>query len=495
MATSLDIGFLLIGAFSLIFITTSNFIRDQLYLNEALFAVMFGIIIGPYCLNLVNVDMWGMDEVVVTTEITRAVIAIQVMITGAVTIPGKFIYTHYRSMIIMLIPVMLGMWFVSGSLVYLMIPSLDYIQALIVASCFTPTDPVLSSSIVQGCYAEKNVRREIRDLIAAESAGNDGLGYPFLFIAIYWMEMPIGDALRSWFLNIMLQEIALSIVLGVLIGWTVRILIKWCDKRYMVESEALHLCPLMLTFILMGSLAWMKSDDLLACFMAGCILSWDEWFQDKTASKGSFLLVLDSLLSIGVFTYIGVTMPLLMFVELSLWRLTALALLVLLLRRVPTVLCLYKCVPIIKNWREALFTGWFGPVGVGAIFYSAIATEGMGTFIVTDDGKSIAGILKPIVYFIVLSSVIIHGLTIPMVVAAQSIYRCIITPTTTTTDIEKTTNIRPAFTLTRTTTGNISEATTAVLFNEVNSSRQSSLPSPPPLHQQTKNKNNIVVSE
>ncbi|KAG2217739.1 hypothetical protein INT45_002388 [Circinella minor] len=489
MATSLDIGFLLIGAFSLIYIITSNFIRDKLYLNEALFAVMFGIIIGPHCLNLVNVDMWGIEEVVVTTEITRVVIAIQVMITGAVIIPGKFIYTHYRSMIIMLIPVMLGMWFVSGLLVYLMIPSLDYIQALIVASCFTPTDPVLSSSIVQGCYAEKNVRREIRYLIAAESAGNDGLGYPFLFIAIYWMQMPVGDALRSWFLNIMLQEIALSIVLGVLVGWIVRILIKWCDKRYMVELEALHLCPLILAFILMGSLAWMKSDDLLACFMAGCILSWDEWFQDETASRGSFLLVLDSLLSIGVFTYIGVTMPLSMFVELSLWRLTVLALLVLILRRIPTVLCLYKCDPIIKNWREALFTGWFGPVGVGAIFYSAIATEGMSTFIMTDDSKSIASILKPIVYFIVLSSVIIHGLSIPIVVVAQSIYHCIIIPTTT--DIEKTTDKRPAIAFTRTTTGNISEATTAVLFNEVDNNRQSSSP----LDQQTKIKNNIVVSE
>ena len=89
---------------------------------------MFGIIIGPHCLNLVNVDMWDIEEVAVTTEITRVVIAIQVMVTGAVTLPGKFVYTHCRSIIIMLVPVMLGMWFVSGSLVYLMIPSLDYVS-------------------------------------------------------------------------------------------------------------------------------------------------------------------------------------------------------------------------------------------------------------------------------------------------------------------------------------------------------------------------------
>lgn len=37
-----------------------------------------------------------------------------------------------------------------------------------IAACFTPTDPVLSNAIVQGPYAERNVRAGIRYLIAAE---------------------------------------------------------------------------------------------------------------------------------------------------------------------------------------------------------------------------------------------------------------------------------------------------------------------------------------
>ena len=175
-----------------------------------------------------------------------------------------------------------------------------------------------------------------------------------------------------------------------------------------------------------------------------------------------------------------------MFVELSIWRLTVLALLVLMLRRIPIVLCLYKFVPLIKNWREALFTGWFGPVGVGAIFYYAKAIEGMrDSNIITDDRKPIAGTLTPIVYFIVLSSVIIHGLSIPVVVAVQYVYRSIITPPT---DIEKATGITTTFVFKRTTTGNMSEATTAVSFNEPDISRRS----PSALGQQTKNKEDSV---
>ncbi|KAI9259617.1 Cation/H+ exchanger [Phascolomyces articulosus] len=461
MITSLDLGYLLVGAFSIVLIATSNIIRDKLYLNEALLAVVFGIIIGPYCLNLVNVDMWDIQKVSITTQVTRIVIAIQVMITGAVTLPRKFVYNNYKSMLIMLIPVMLGMWFISGSLVYFMIPYLDFIQSLLIASCFTPTDPVLSSSIVQGYFAEKNVRREIRDLIAAESAANDGLGYPFLFIAIYWMQMSVGDAFRSWVVHIMLQQIALSIILGIIIGCGARISIKWCFARSMVELEALHLYPLMISFVLMGLLTWIKSDDLLACFMAGCALSWDEWFQDETASMGSFLHVLDSLLNIGVFIYIGVTMPFSLFVDLSIWRLIVLAMLVLFFRRIPVVLGLYKTVPLINGWREALFTGWFGPIGVGAIFYYTVADANVSSSNMTEDGKPITSTLAAVVYFVVLSSVIVHGLSIPIITTSQYIYRRILLDMPLSPDVEKSTSSKTAFSFTRTTTGT-SEATTAV---------------------------------
>lgn len=43
---------------------------------------------------------------------------------------------------------------------------------------------------------------------------------------------------------------------------------------------------------------------------------------------------------------------------------------VLLLRRIPAILLLNRWVQPIRNISEALFTGWFGPIGVAAIFYS-----------------------------------------------------------------------------------------------------------------------------
>ena len=97
------------------------------------------------------------------------------------------------------------------------------------------------------------------------------------------------------------------------------------------------------------------------------------------------------------------------------------ALLVHLFRRLPAILLLYKkFIPAIHSIPEALFTGWFGPMGVGSIFYCAVAVE---TIENSDNGfifsESVAHSIEPIVYFIVLSSIIMHGLSIPVLQSAK----------------------------------------------------------------------------
>jgi NhaP-type Na+/H+ or K+/H+ antiporter len=51
-------------------------------------------------------------------------------------------------------------------------------------------------------------------------------------------------------------------------------------------------------------------------------------------------------------------------------RLIGLGILVLLFRRIPALLITYKAMPlVVKNWKEAVFMGYFGPIGVGAVYY------------------------------------------------------------------------------------------------------------------------------
>lgn len=46
---------------------------------------------------------------------------------------------------------------------------------------------------------------------------------------------------------------------------------------------------------------------------------------------------------------------------------------ILLLRRSPIMLIMEKTIPDLIGWREALFCGHFGPIGVGAVYTAIFA--------------------------------------------------------------------------------------------------------------------------
>lgn len=51
-------------------------------------------------------------------------------------------------------------------------------------------------------------------------------------------------------------------------------------------------------------------------------------------------------------------------------RLVLLGVLVLLLRRIPSTLLLYRLMPkVCKNWKEASFMGYFGPIGGSSLHF------------------------------------------------------------------------------------------------------------------------------
>lgn len=67
-----------------------------------------------------------------------------------------------------------------------------------------------------------------------------------------------------------------------------------------------------------------------------------------------------------------------------------------------------------KTYREAIFSGWFGPMGVGAVFLSIIAKEELETAYEGKEAPVSIQIISPVVLFIVFCSVIVHGTTIPL---------------------------------------------------------------------------------
>ena len=121
------------------------------------------------------------------------------------------------------------------------------------------------------------------------------------------------------------------------------------------------------------------------------------------------------LLNVAIFMYIGMIIPWQDYsnedIGLSGWRMVLLGITVILLRRPPWVIALQKFIPALKSWQQGFFAGWFGPIGVGAVYYIEVAIRSVPH---DHTREHLRRITKPVVLFCVFSSVLTHGVTIPI---------------------------------------------------------------------------------
>ena len=180
----------------------------------------------------------------ITLYFTRLVLGVQLVLAG-VQLPSKYLKTEWKSLSLLLGPGMTVMWIVTSLLVFALVPHISFLQALAVGACVTPTDPVLSNSIVKGKFADKNIPKELQKIIVAESGANDGLGYPFLFLPLYLIQHSgLGSdhstrvALGLWFGETWGYTIILSVVYGATVGWIAKELLHWAEEKKYVDRES-----------------------------------------------------------------------------------------------------------------------------------------------------------------------------------------------------------------------------------------------------------------
>ncbi|KAF9240279.1 Sodium/hydrogen exchanger family-domain-containing protein [Melanogaster broomeanus] len=416
------IAYACLGGFVVLFGMFSLFIREKLYIGEACWAFLFGVIIGPYGAGVFDPRSWANNNEqvsnAITLEVTRVVLAIGVFAIG-VELPKAYVARHWKSLFFLLVPVMTWGWFVSAGFIYAFIPGLNFLSSLAVAACLTPTDPILAAAVVGGKYADKHVPAHIRHLLSAECGCNDGAAYPFLFLALYLiLDTTPASAMEHWFLYLWLYEIVLSVVFGSTLGFAFRHLMKFCERNDLIDRQSYVAQYVSLAFLTIGIMTMVGSDDLLAAFCCGTAFAWDGFFNRQT-EEAVFSSVIDLLFNVASFVYVGAWMPFESFsnetLTLSVRRLIAIAILILIFKRLPIMIALYKFIPDVKTFREALFSGHFGPIGIGAIYIATFAVGYLPTASnpPANQAEFVAATIQPIVAFIVLCSVAIHGLSIP----------------------------------------------------------------------------------
>ncbi|KAF2128783.1 hypothetical protein P153DRAFT_317111 [Dothidotthia symphoricarpi CBS 119687] len=440
--TNFNIVCAALGGFITVFGLVSYLFKEKFYLSEALISLLAGLIFSPHATNLVRPEEYALHSVetldTITLYFTRLVLGVQLVLAG-VQLPSKYLRTEWRSLALLLGPGMVGMWIVTSLLVFAFVPHIPFLHALAVGACVTPTDPVLSNSIVKGKFADKNIPRDLQKIVVAESGANDGLGYPFLFLPLYLVRHVgfggLGQhggarmAVGLWFGETWGYTILLSVVYGAVVGWIAKELLHWAEERNYVDRESFLVFAITLALFIVGTVGMIGSDDVLACFIAGNTFTWDDWFRIETKDD-SFQSTIDMLLNVSIFIWFGAVCPWAEFYHNSvipIWRLIPLGILVLILRRLPIIYAMHTHIPQIEQKRQALFVGFFGPIGVSAIFYLYVSLEFLNQIKVDgevrEDAKFLGEVMNVVIWFLCICSIVVHGLCIPMAKVGLSIPR------------------------------------------------------------------------
>ncbi|RDB16672.1 putative Na(+)/H(+) antiporter C3A11.09 [Hypsizygus marmoreus] len=414
--TAPGLAYICLGGFVVAFSMFSLLVKERLYINEVVLGTAFGVIVGPHVANAFDPRTWGTSTNFITLEIMRIVLAVGLFAIG-VELPRSYMAKHAKSLLTMVVPTMAIGWAVVAGILYGLFPKLSFISCLAIASCLTPTDPIICASIVGGRYAKKHVPLNLRHILSAESAANDGLAFPFLTISLYLLlDTTRREAITHWVLIGWLYQVIFGVVAGAILGLAFSYVMKFSHKRGYIDRESYVAQYLALAIFVTGIVSTIGSDDLLAAFAAGSAISWDGDFNDNTEGE-VFASVIDLVLNCACFVYIGAWLPFESFnsPELGIvsWRLVVLFLCILILRRIPAILALYKWIPEIRTWREALFSGHFGPVSFLVSYTAALHKLPNPHNPPQNEEEFLAACLQPIVAFVVLGSIIIHGLSIP----------------------------------------------------------------------------------
>lgn len=420
------LAYMILGGFTGLFMLCSLFVKEKLYIGEATVATLCGIIFGPHAANLFDPSSWGnVDKI--TLECSRIVLVVQCFAVG-VELPKAYMERHWKSVVLLLVPVMTWGWLITSLFVWWMVPPLSWLESLVCAACVTATDPVLASSVVGKGKFAKRVPKHLRDLLSAESGCNDGMAFPFIYLSFYiWKYRPDANTVSlNWFCITILYECIFGAIYGFLIGYFARHAIKMAERKGLIDRESFLVFYFVLAVFCAGSGSLLGMDDLLIGFSCGVGFSNDGWFTEKT-EESHVSNVIDLLLNLAYFVYFGAIIPWEYYnapdLGLVPWRLVVIAILVIFFRRIPIMLLLKPIIPDVKTWREALFAGHFGPIGVGAIFAAILARAELEHDSTSPlpqgelpkpgaDNYYITQLIFPITTFMVISSILVHGSSI-----------------------------------------------------------------------------------
>lgn len=364
-------------------------------LQEPTIAVLVGIAVGPYGLGWLDVAKWG-DENSVLEQAARITLAIGLM-GVALRLSATSVRAFWRPVALLLTVGMAGMWLASSALAGWLL-GLPFWTALLLGAVISPTDPVVASSIVTGPFAKEHLPLRLRDTISFESGANDGLAYAFVMLPILTIGHSGGAAWGRWIVESLLIGVVAASVVGALVGYAAAKLLAFAKRHDIVEKPSLLGYTVATSLFTLGAAELLGADALISVFLAGLVFNLCTERREEHEER-HIQEAVAKLFTLPMFVIFGIALPFDEWLRLG-WPRLALAVLVLLLRRPPVVGAVLPGLRGALSTRDAAYLGWFGPIGIAAIYYAAYAR-----------GHAHDPLIWHAASALIFASILVHGMT------------------------------------------------------------------------------------
>ncbi|MBD63635.1 MAG: cation transporter [Halobacteriovoraceae bacterium] len=333
-----------------------------------------------------------------TVRLTELLVIIALMGTG-LRIDRPFSFKSWRAPLRLISGYMLVSFLLVWFLVFIFL-GFPAAVAMLFAAVITPTDPVLASD-VQAAPPNSGKSNDVRFALTAEAGLNDGLAFPLTWLAIAFAQSTEqSHFFWSWLEFDVLWRLSCGGILGFLMGKLVAFFFFTLPEKY----KALHvrdgLVALSACLLTYGVTEMFNGYGFIAVFVCAVTLRNHEFKHKYHQKLHSFIDQIERiLLSVLIFLFGGSLYGGIL--DDLTWSMAIMAIfLVLFFRPLVARLSLFG---VKMTNKEKWITGFYGIKGVGSFFYLSFALK---KYDFTYQQE-----LWSLVSFVVLASILIHGLT------------------------------------------------------------------------------------
>jgi sodium/hydrogen antiporter len=271
---------------------------------------------------------------------------------------------------------------------------LSWTESLLLGALLSPTDPVLTSSIVTNA----RVPRLVRHSLNLESGLNDGLALPAVLTFLAALSSDSGSFV--WW-RFVLQDVGLGLLYGLVLGWCASLLMpQECDHPldHPIPAHQKSLYALGVAFATYGATVLSpRGNGFIAVFVAAMVLGVrrpDLRVHFEQRADGIVEIV-----KLGIFVVFGSLLTL-HALESNGWGALGVVAVTFALARPLAVWVALAGTGIDRQTR--LFMGWFGPKGIATMTFSLLVLD-----------RHIAGGQRifDLAALVVSCSIVAHGLT------------------------------------------------------------------------------------